>query len=72
MILSDFIRTLAMSDEDLLAFMCNTKLGESSDMAKCRAISGNILLLSTLNYFFLKSVAELRINKQMEEITAII
>lgn len=37
-ILSDFICTLAMSDGDLLAFICNTKLGESSDMAKCLAI----------------------------------
>lgn len=33
-VFSDFICTLVMSDEDLLAFICNTKLGESSDMAK--------------------------------------
>lgn len=27
-------KTLAMSDEDLLTFICNTKLSESSDLAK--------------------------------------
>lgn len=37
-ILADFICILAMSHEDLLAFICNTKLGESSVMAKYFAI----------------------------------
>lgn len=35
---SDFICTFAMSDEDLFDFIDNTKLSESSDMAKCWAI----------------------------------
>lgn len=34
MICSDFICTLAMSDEDLLTVICNTKLSESYDMTK--------------------------------------
>lgn len=33
-ICSDFICTFAMPDEDLFDFYCNTKLSESSDMAK--------------------------------------
>jgi hypothetical protein len=33
-ICSDFICTFAMPDEDLFYFYCNTKLSESSDMAK--------------------------------------
>ena len=37
-IYSYFICTLAMPDEDLLAYICNTKLGESTDMAKFRVI----------------------------------
>ena len=35
---SDFICILAMYNEDLLAFICNTKLSESSDMTKYGAI----------------------------------
>ena len=31
---SDFICILAMYNEDLLAFICNTKLSESSDNLK--------------------------------------
>ena len=34
MICSDFIYTLAIFDENLQAFICNTKLSESSDMTK--------------------------------------
>ena len=57
---SDFIYTLAMSDEDLLAFLCNTKLSESSDMAKH-------LITHYYQCFKLhlqKSVAELRNTKK--------
>ena len=35
---SNFICTLAMSAEDWFDFYCNTKLSESSDMAKYWAI----------------------------------
>ena len=53
---SDFICTLAMSDEDLLAFICNTKLSESSDMTKYWVIH----YYSVFYFCDFKSVAESR------------
>lgn len=61
---SDFICIFATPDEDLFDFYSNTKLSESSDMAKswttrlCRSPKQELFVVQALTKVFNHSVAE--------------
>ena len=60
---SDLICIFAMSIVGFSCFFCNTKISENSDMAK---ILSNFLLLRYLKSLIYNSVAELRIDKNLQ------